>query len=173
MFNKVSISIIILSFISFICGVALRLIAYYIKNFSNFYTDKINMILPQSQCGKCGYSGCRPYAEAIIKNKEKINKCIPGGKNIELQLSEILNVEDESYYLNHIKKYKNKYQVAFIDEKNCIGCTKCNKVCPVDAIVGSKKTIHTVIRDFCTGCELCLPVCPTNCISLFEKDSKN
>lgn len=124
--------------------------------------EKLDAVLPQSQCGQCGYVGCKPYAEALT-NGEEITKCVPGGKETVEKIAEILGVDvPEVDFVASSQEEK----VAFIDEKMCIGCTKCLQVCPVDAIIGTNKMLHTVVTDFCTGCKLCLSPCPTECITL-------
>ena len=115
--------------------------------------EKIDAILPQTQCGQCNYPGCKPYAEAIAKGEAEINQCPPGGEEGIRKLADLLGVE-------------NPKSVAFIDEQTCIGCTLCIQACPVDAIVGAAKHMHTIIADQCTGCELCLPPCPVDCITM-------
>ncbi|MCA7012286.1 electron transport complex subunit RsxB [Dickeya dadantii] len=126
--------------------------------------EQLDAMLPQSQCGQCGYPGCRPYAEAIALNNEQINKCVPGGEPLMLKLAERMNVEPQP--LDAEAPQKPESLVAWVDEDNCIGCTKCIQACPVDAIVGTTRAVHTVIRDLCTGCNLCVPPCPTDCIEL-------
>ncbi|HGX6919192.1 TPA: electron transport complex subunit RsxB [Escherichia coli] len=127
--------------------------------------EKIDEILPQSQCGQCGYPGCRPYAEAISCNGEKINRCAPGGEAVMLKIAELLNVEPQPLD-GEAQELTPARMVAVIDENNCIGCTKCIQACPVDAIVGATRAMHTVMSDLCTGCNLCVDPCPTHCISL-------
>ncbi|MBS1159975.1 MAG: electron transport complex, RnfABCDGE type, subunit [Proteobacteria bacterium] len=122
--------------------------------------DKIDGILPQTQCGQCGFPGCRPYAEAIAKGAE-INLCPPGGAEGVQRLADLLGREVKA--LDAEEKPK---AVAIIDENTCIGCTLCIQACPVDAIVGAAKQMHTIIAPLCTGCELCLPPCPVECISM-------
>lgn len=127
--------------------------------------EKIDALLPQSQCGQCGYPGCLPYATALGNEREAINKCVPGGEQTMLKLAALLNVSpqpingDESSIVPLRK-------VAWIDEVNCIGCMKCIQACPVDAIVGTTRAVHTVLTDICTGCDLCVAPCPTNCIDM-------
>ncbi|MCL9774622.1 electron transport complex subunit RsxB [Vibrio methylphosphonaticus] len=124
--------------------------------------EQIDAILPQTQCGQCGYPGCKPYAEAIA-NGDAINKCPPGGQATIEKLADLMGVEAESSAHDDEKSLK---KVAFIHEDMCIGCTKCIQACPVDAIVGGTKALHTVIKDECTGCDLCVAPCPTDCIEM-------
>jgi electron transport complex protein RnfB len=126
--------------------------------------EKIDAILPQTQCGQCGFPGCRPYAEAIAKGEADINQCPPGGEDGVHQLAELLGVEPKP--LNEAHGITKPKSVAVIDEETCIGCTLCIQACPVDAIVGAAKHMHTVIAAECTGCELCLPPCPVDCIAM-------
>ena len=124
--------------------------------------DQINAILPQTQCRQCGFQGCRPYAEAIASGVADINQCPPGGDEGIIELAHLLGVDPKP--LNpHNGQYKPE-SVAFIVEKDCIGCVKCIAVCPVDAILGAAKYMHTVIASECTGCELCVAPCPVDCI---------
>ena len=126
--------------------------------------DRVNAVLPQTQCAQCGYPGCRPYAEAIIKQDERINRCPPGGTRTINDLSDLLGTPVIA--LDTSCGEEKPTQIAVIDEAVCIGCTLCIHACPVDAIVGAGKLMHTVIEDECTGCELCLPPCPVDCIEL-------
>ena len=127
--------------------------------------EQIDSILPQSQCGQCGYPGCRPYADAVGNNGEAINKCAPGGEQTMLKLAALLNVEPQP--LDGGEEVQEPIRtVAWIDEANCIGCTKCIQACPVDAIVGATRAMHTVLSDVCTGCDLCVAPCPTDCIEM-------
>jgi electron transport complex protein RnfB len=125
--------------------------------------EKIDAILPQTQCGQCGYPGCKPYAEAISKGDADINRCPPGGEEGVKRLAELLGVEPKP--LGEGLEHKPK-SVAVIDEALCIGCTLCIQACPVDAIVGAAKQMHTVVADECTGCELCIQPCPVDCIRM-------
>ena len=124
--------------------------------------DQIDAILPQTQCGQCGYPGCRPYAEAIA-NGDTINKCPPGGQPTIEKLADLMGVEIPDSSPDPEGSIK---KVAFIHEDMCIGCTKCIQACPVDAIVGGTKAVHTVIKNECTGCDLCVAPCPTDCIEM-------
>lgn len=125
--------------------------------------EKIDAILPQTQCGQCGYPGCKPYAEAIAKGEADINRCPPGGEEGVRRLAELLGVEPKP--LGEGLEHKPK-SVAVIDENLCIGCTLCIQACPVDAIVGAAKQMHTVVPELCTGCELCVQPCPVDCIHM-------
>jgi Na+-translocating ferredoxin:NAD+ oxidoreductase subunit B len=126
--------------------------------------EKIDSILPQTQCGQCGFPGCKPYAEAIANGTADINQCPPGGDENIHKLAELLGKEYKPLSEEHgVEKPK---QVAIIDEKICIGCTLCIQACPVDAIVGAAKQMHTIAEDLCTGCELCIAPCPVECISM-------
>ncbi|MCB1555396.1 MAG: electron transport complex subunit RsxB [Xanthomonadales bacterium] len=126
--------------------------------------ERINRLLPQTQCAQCGYPGCRPYAEAIARGEADINQCPPGGDQGVRDLAQLLG--REVVPLDKRRGTTKAPQVAFIREDECIGCTKCIQACPVDAIVGAQKLMHTVIAEDCTGCELCLPPCPVDCIDL-------
>ncbi|MEA3274539.1 MAG: electron transport complex subunit RsxB [Pseudomonadota bacterium] len=124
--------------------------------------DQVDSILPQTQCGQCGYPGCRPYAEAVAKEDEAINKCVPGGEAVVMALADLLGKEPVAVD-GAAEKPK---AIAVIDEKECIGCTLCIQACPVDAILGAAKQLHGIIASECTGCELCLKPCPVECIHM-------
>jgi electron transport complex protein RnfB len=126
--------------------------------------EEIDAILPQTQCRQCGFSGCRPYAEAIAEERAQINQCPPGGEDGIHQLARLLRVEPLPLNTAH-GVFKPK-EVALIDEQACIGCTLCIQVCPVDAIVGAARQMHAVISGECTGCSLCLEPCPVDCIRM-------
>jgi len=144
-------------------GAVLGFAAVRFKTEGNPIIDQINDLLPQTQCGQCGYPGCRPYAEAIAGG-EAINKCPPGGEAGIKALADLLDLEpiplDEEHGEEKVKA------VAFIREDECIGCTKCIQACPVDAILGAAKQMHTVIASECTGCDLCVEPCPVDCIDM-------
>jgi Na+-translocating ferredoxin:NAD+ oxidoreductase subunit B len=125
---------------------------------------RIDAVLPQTQCRQCGYDGCRPYAEAIAAAAAPINRCPPGGDRVIQRLAAITGQPQRP--LDASRGQHKPPQLAVIDEARCIGCTLCIQACPVDAILGAPKLMHTVIADFCTGCELCLPPCPVDCIAL-------
>jgi len=125
---------------------------------------RIDALLPQTQCTKCGYDGCRPYAEAIAEDAADINQCPPGGDAGVAKIALLLGRAAKP--LNPANGEYRPPQVAVIDEEICIGCAKCIQACPVDAIVGASKLMHTVIASWCTGCELCIPPCPVDCIAL-------
>jgi electron transport complex protein RnfB len=124
--------------------------------------DQINALLPQTQCGQCSFPGCRPYAEAIASGAADINQCPPGGDEGIGDLADLLGVSPKP--LNTAFGLHKPSSVAFIIEQDCIGCVKCIAACPVDAIVGAAKFMHTVIASECTGCELCIAPCPVDCI---------
>lgn len=126
--------------------------------------EKINALLPQTQCGQCNYPGCRPYAEAIASGEADINQCPPGGEAGVRALAELLGREPKPLDAAH--GVEQPARIAFILEEFCIGCVKCIQACPVDAIVGAPKRMHTVIPELCTGCDLCLPPCPVDCIEM-------
>lgn len=125
--------------------------------------DKIDELLPQTQCGQCGHPGCRPYAEAIAAG-EAINLCPPGGESTIQALADLLG--REPLPLDAEDTSSSEVRVAYIREDECIGCTKCIQACPVDAILGAAKLMHTVIVDECTGCDLCVEPCPVDCIDM-------
>ncbi|MDZ3995787.1 Ion-translocating oxidoreductase complex subunit B [Pseudomonas sp. Teo4] len=129
--------------------------------------QRIDALLPQTQCGKCGHGGCRPYAEGLAAG-EAINKCPPGGSETIQALSALLKVPVIAL---DPQRGSAPPQVAFIREAECIGCTKCIQACPVDAIVGAAKLMHTVIASECTGCDLCLAPCPVDCIDMLPLPS--
>ena len=128
--------------------------------------DRIDRLLPQTQCRQCGYAGCRPYAEAIASGHAAINQCPPGGDEVITDLAALLGVPALPLDLAH--GVHKPPAVAVIEEETCIGCTLCIQACPVDAIVGAAKLMHTVIAGQCTGCELCIPPCPVDCIRMVE-----
>lgn len=128
--------------------------------------DAIDALLPQTQCGRCGHPGCRPYAEAIARGEEPINRCPPGGEETIEALARLLDVPARPLDPDY-GEYTPR-RVASIREDECIGCTKCIQACPTDAILGAAKQMHTVLEAECTGCELCIEPCPVDCIDMIE-----
>ncbi|WP_096367490.1 electron transport complex subunit RsxB [Thiohalobacter thiocyanaticus] len=146
-------------------GLLLGYAAIRFKVESDPVVDQINAILPQTQCGQCGFAGCRPYAEAIAAGEAEINQCPPGGEAGIRALADLLG--RDFIPLNEAEHGEHKgRRVAVIDEQVCIGCTLCIQACPVDAILGAAKHMHTVIAEECTGCELCIEPCPVDCIDM-------
>ena len=129
--------------------------------------DKINNMLPQTQCKRCGYSSCRPYAEAILFNKEDINRCPPGGNEVVEELANYMGLEKKP--INPECGIASSPKIFFVDESECIGCGLCIPACPVDAIAGAFKFMHTIIKEECTGCELCVEPCPVDCIKITNR----
>ena len=138
------------------------------QKFANL-SDAIDAVLPQTQCTRCGYPACRPYAEAIAGGEAAINQCPPGGAQGIALLADLTG--QPIVPLNPQHGVEGPLQVAVIDEARCIGCTVCIKACPVDAIVGGFKQMHTVLADDCTGCELCVAPCPVDCIRIVPRAS--
>ena len=130
--------------------------------------DDIDALLPQTQCTRCGYNGCKPYAEAIASGLAEINQCPPGGAGTIEALATLLH--RPSLALNPANGIEGPELVALIDEAVCIGCAKCLPPCPVDAIVGARKQMHTVVTALCTGCELCIAPCPVDCIKMMPRE---
>ena len=126
--------------------------------------DRIDALLPQTQCTKCGYPACRPYAAAIANGEADINRCPPGGEAGVAKLAALLGREGKPLDLS--RGVEQPRRVALIDEALCIGCTLCIQACPVDAIVGAAKLMHTVVTELCSGCDLCVPPCPVDCIEM-------
>lgn len=127
--------------------------------------DRLDALLPQTQCQRCGYPACRPYAEAIAKGEADIDQCPPGGDEGAARLAAVAGVKAKPVNPSFGAPIMQA-TVAMIDEAVCIGCTKCIQVCPTDAILGANQLMHTVIADECSGCELCLPACPVDCIAM-------
>lgn len=163
-------AILLLSFVFALFGLVLGFAALRLKGNGNALVDQIDALLPQTQCGQCLYPGCRPYAEAIAKGEADINQCPPGGEAGVKALADLLGLEAKP--LNPALGMPPVPHVVLIDEEKCIGCTLCLQACPVDAIIGAHKWMHTVITAECTGCDLCLPPCPVDCISRIPSDEE-
>ncbi len=158
-------AIIVLGGLALALGAVLGYAAIRFKVEGNPVVEQVDSILPQAQCGKCGYPGCHPYAEAIVKGEANINLCPPGGEGAMRALAQLLDKEPQPVGANESGLHPEPAKmVAFIDETRCIGCTLCIQACPVDAIVGTNKMMHTVVAGECTGCELCVKPCPVECI---------
>ncbi|HAQ50320.1 MAG TPA: electron transport complex subunit RsxB [Gammaproteobacteria bacterium] len=160
-------TLLIFTLCALLIGLALAYLAIHLRVPSDPVVDKIDKLLPQTQCGQCQYAGCRPYAQAIADGEADINRCPPGGETTIHALADLLAVEFKP--LNAECGEEKPKVLAVIDEARCIGCTLCIQACPVDAILGSAKHMHTVIANECTGCELCLPPCPVDCIDLHSQ----
>jgi len=145
-------------------GAALGIAASRLHTTENPLAERISGLLPQTQCGQCGYTGCRPYAEAIASGEADFNLCPPGGRDTIDEIAQLLGRDPRP--LDTSRGAPRERAVAVIDEARCIGCTLCIQACPVDAILGAAKLMHTVIAAECTGCELCLPPCPVDCIDM-------
>ena len=156
------IAILAIAILAAVFGLLLGYAAIRFRVEGNPIAEQIDALLPQTQCGQCGYPGCKPYAEAIAKGEAPINKCVPGGTTTVIALAELLGREPEPIE-GGVEKPK---AIAVIDERECIGCTLCIQACPVDAIMGAAKQLHAVIASECTGCELCLKPCPVECIHM-------
>lgn len=164
--NPILLALAALVSLAIVFGALLGFAAVRFEVEGNPLSDQINSILPQTQCGQCGYPGCRPYAEAIAEG-DSINKCPPGGEDTIQALANLLDVEPEPLDAEHGAEAEPT--VAYIREAECIGCTKCIQACPVDAILGAAKQMHTVIIAECTGCDLCVEPCPVDCIDMIPR----
>lgn len=159
-------AVLILTALALLFGVGLGYAAIHFRVEGNPVVDKIDAVLPQTQCAQCGYPGCRPYAEAIASGEAEINQCPPGGEDGIQALADLLGRDPLPLNPENGSAVESLPAVAVINEETCIGCTKCIQICPVDAIVGAAKHKHNVLDIYCTGCELCLPpLCPVeDCI---------
>lgn len=164
MMTKIVLSVMIMVGVALLLGLILGAASVLLAVQNDPIVDQIDALLPQIQCGQCGYPGCKPYAHAIAEGKAGINQCVPGGEPTIKKLAELLSIEamplDPAYGIEKARS------TALIDPELCIGCTLCIQACPVDAIVGAAKHMHTVVDDLCTGCELCVAPCPVDCISM-------
>jgi len=160
----------VIALIATIAAWALNILAKQLPADEQSLIERVNALLPQTQCAQCNYPGCRPYAEAIVNNSADINQCPPGGDEGIKALAQLLG-RDIKPLDNSLTSHKPP-QIAIIREQDCIGCTLCIAACPVDAIIGASRKMHTVITASCTGCELCLPPCPVDCIDLLKTNTE-
>jgi len=166
--NPIIAALIALVTLSLIFGALLGFAEIRLRIKGNPIVGQINAILPQTQCGQCGYPGCLPYARAIANGTASINKCPPGGEAGIVELANLLDVEPLPLDQEHGEEKPKA--IAYIREDECIGCTKCIQACPVDAILGAAKQMHTVIVSECTGCDLCVKPCPVDCIDMISRE---
>lgn len=158
------VAIVVIAGLAALFGLALGFAAVRFRTEGDPVVDRIDELLPQTQCGQCSFAGCRPYAEAIAAGEADINRCPPGGEATIRALADLL--ERDPKPLDPDSGEAKPRMVAVIDEPACIGCTLCIQACPVDAILGAGKQMHTVIASECTGCELCVAPCPVDCITM-------
>ena len=170
--THILLAILVIMSLALLFGSLLGYVALRLKINDKRLVNKINALLPQTQCGQCGFAGCQPYADAIAHNEAAINRCPPGGKTTIYELADLLGTEPLPLNPEHGVEKDLPY-VAYIREEECIGCTKCIQACPVDAILGAAKLMHTVIADECTGCDLCVEPCPVDCIDMIPVKPKH
>lgn len=154
------IAVLTIALIALIAGLALSYASRRLPATTDDLVERVNELLPQTQCAQCGYPGCRPYATAVVEGTAEINLCPPGGDATVRRLADLLGRE----IMPLVERVEPS--VAVVDESLCIGCVHCRNACPVDAIVGAPHFMHTVIQSECTGCELCVAPCPVDCISM-------
>lgn len=155
-------AILTIALIALLAGLALSYASHKLPAKNSDLVEQVNKLLPQTQCGQCGYPGCRPFAEAVVDGIAEINLCPPGGDATVKRLADLLGRD----VLPLAEPANPEPVVAVIDESRCIGCFHCRTACPVDAIIGAHHLMHTVIESECTGCELCVAPCPVDCISM-------
>lgn len=163
MWTTILTAVITITLIALLAGLVLSYASSKLPADRDPLVEKVNDLLPQTQCAQCGYPGCRPYAAAIVEENVPINLCAPGGDDTMRRLADLLARDPVP-----LEVAPPGAVLAVVDEDLCIGCTYCRDVCPVDAIVGAHHYMHTVIASECTGCELCVPRCPVDCISLVK-----
>lgn len=160
-------AILIMAGLAVVLGAILGYASLRFKVEGNPMIEKVAAVLPNTQCGQCGFAGCAPYAEAVAEGKAAPNLCVPGGNPVAQGIADLLGVEFQPVGgAAGADAGPQPKMLAFIDENTCIGCTACLKACPQDAILGSNKMMHTVIAKYCTGCELCVAPCPVDCIAM-------
>ena len=158
-------AIIILTLLGLALGLSLGIAAKYLKVESDPLVERVEALMPGSQCGQCGFPGCRPAAEAVVAGAAPVTLCPPGGSALVEQLAKLLGVD-----VDLSQTEDTEPMVARVSEDTCTGCTRCFKVCPTDAIVGAPKQIHAVVADACIGCKKCVAVCPTECLQMHPID---
>lgn len=161
------IDVVTITLLALVAGLALSFARRQLPPSGDDVVEKVDALLPQTQCAQCGYPGCRPYAEAIAAGDADINLCPPGGDETVRRLADLLGREPLPLAVEPAAP--GRTLVAVIDEDRCIGCTHCRSACPVDAIVGAHQLMHTVIESECTGCELCVEPCPVDCIEMVAR----
>ncbi len=155
-------AVLIIALLALVAGLLLSVASRRLPAEDGDLVERVNELLPQTQCAQCGFPGCRPYAKAIVESAAPINLCPPGGDQTVQRLAQLLGRDPVPV----VAVAPTSRAVAVIDESMCIGCTHCRNVCPVDAIVGAHQYMHTVIASECTGCELCIAPCPVDCIDM-------
>lgn len=155
-------SVVIIAVIALALGALLGAAAARLKEDRDALVNKVHELLPHTQCGQCGFPGCRPYAQALAQRSAAITLCPPGGAELVKSLAALLGVDHPV----SAPGARPAARVAFIDEARCVGCALCLEACPVDAIIGAPRQMHTVVASLCTGCELCLAPCPVDCIDM-------
>jgi electron transport complex protein RnfB len=163
--DAILIACVVAAALALVVGGALGWAASRLPPATDRLVERIDALLPQTQCAQCGHPGCRPYAEAMARGAAEIDRCPPGGDATVRALAELLDREPRAVDPDYDRPDKGAL-VAWIDEERCIGCARCLPVCPVDAIVGAPRHMHTILAEQCTGCELCLAPCPVDCIEL-------
>jgi Na+-translocating ferredoxin:NAD+ oxidoreductase subunit B len=154
-------ALLILTLLGLTLGLSLAVAGKYFKVESDPLIERVEALMPGSQCGQCGFPGCRPAAEAVVVGSAPVTLCPPGGSSLVEQLSKLLGIE-----VDLSQTEDREPMIARVEESNCTGCTRCFKVCPTNAIVGAPKQIHAVVADACIGCEKCVNVCPTECLQM-------
>jgi electron transport complex protein RnfB len=162
MWETIFTAILTITALALVAGLGLSFASHRLPADSGEIVERVNSLLPQTQCAQCGFPGCRPYAEAIVAGDASINLCPPGGDDTIRRLADLLGRDVEPL----VQPAPGSLAVARIDESVCIGCTHCRTACPVDAITGAHQFMHTIIASECTGCELCVAPCPVDCISM-------
>ncbi|OIO71565.1 MAG: electron transport complex subunit RsxB [Zetaproteobacteria bacterium CG12_big_fil_rev_8_21_14_0_65_55_1124] len=157
-------AVLLLGGLALLAGIVLAIASRVFHIEGDPMMERIDAVLPQTQCGQCGYPGCKPYATAVASGEVDVNKCVPGGERAMLAIADLMGVPPKE-----VEEEAAPPMLAYIREDECIGCTLCIKACPVDAIIGAPKQYHTVVESHCTGCTLCVEPCPVDCIDMLGK----